>query len=213
MKFLMTGFEPFGGDAKNPSWEAISRLKDGYDGIEVVKAKLSVTFDESLKALETLIKTHNPDVVICVGLAGGRKEITIERIGINIDDARIADNVGFTPVDRSIRTDGPAAYFSNLPIKAMVSAIRDQGIAVAISNTAGTFVCNHVLYGLMDYIQTKAPEIRGGFVHVPYTTDFSQDYPEQPLMDLNDIVRAIEIAMTCISKTTVDLKISEGTVC
>lgn len=213
MKFLMTGFEPFGGDAKNPSWEVVARLSDRYDEIEVIKAKLPVTFNGSLEQLKELIKRHNPDVVICVGLAGGRKEISIERIGINIDDARIADNVGFSPVDHPIRADGPAAYFSNLPIKAMVNAIRNQGIPAAVSNTAGTFVCNHILYGLMDYIQTKAPEIRGGFIHVPYTTDFSQDYPEQPMMALDDLVWAMEIAITCIAKTTVDLKISEGSVC
>lgn len=213
MKFLMTGFEPFGGDAKNPSWEAVKLLKDKYEGYDVVKALIPVTFDGSIKQLEKLIEVHAPDVVVCVGLSGGRKEISIERIGINIDDARIADNSGFSPVDIPIRNDGPAAYFSNLPIKAIVNAMRNQGIAAIVSNTAGTFVCNHVLYGVMDYIKTKAPNIRGGFIHVPYTMDFSKAYPELPVMDLSEIVKGLEVAIDCIARTNVDLNVSEGTLC
>ncbi len=213
MKVLVTGFEPFGGETMNPAYEAVMQLKVSLKGHVIIKKCLPVVFHESLRVLDSMIETENPDLIICVGQAGGRTQISIERVGINIDDARIADNRQQSPIDAPINPSGPAAYFSNLPIKAMSQAIGDSGIPASVSNTAGTFVCNHVLYGLMDMIAQKYPLKRGGFIHVPYAPEQVAQTPNLPSMHLSDIVKALEIAILTACTTDTDIERSEGTTC
>ena len=147
MKILITGFEPFGGESINPAYEAVKLLPDTVCGAQIVKLEVPTVFGKAGDILHAAVAEHRPDAVICVGQAGGRAAITPERVAINIMDGRIADNAGFMPVDRTIRTDGENAYFSTLPIKAMVAAIRAEGIPAEVSNTAGTYVaiilCTH----------------------------------------------------------------------
>ena len=152
MKVLITGFDPFGGEPINPAWEAVKRLPDNIDGVEIVKLQIPTVFKKSAKKLFENIDTVKPDVVICVGQAGGRYEFCVERVAINLDDGRIPDNEGYQPVDVKVFEDGENAYFSNLPIKAMVEEVKKAGIPAAVSNTAGTYVCNHIMYSLLYYI-------------------------------------------------------------
>lgn len=167
---LLTGFEPFGGDDSNPSEEAVLRLSGSrIRGRRVIAAVLPCVFRDSLAELRRLIRTHDPEVVICVGEAGGRRGITLERVAINVDDARIEDNAGQQPIDEPIVASGPVAYWSTLPIKAIHEELRNAGIESGVSQSAGTFVCNHVFYGLMRTLARRAGT-RGGFVHVPYST-------------------------------------------
>ena len=155
MKILITGFDPFGGESVNPALEAVKKLPDTILGQEVIKIEIPTVFRKALEKIEENIEKHNPDVVISVGQAAGRFGITPERVAINIDDARIQDNEGNQPIDFSIYEDGENAYFSNLPIKAMVKEMIDNGIPASVSNTAGTFVCNHVMYGILYLIYKK----------------------------------------------------------
>jgi pyroglutamyl-peptidase len=190
---LLTGFEPFGGESINPSWEAVRALegKTMIDGSVIAVARLPCTFVLSLDVLEQLIRMHKPRIVVCVGQAGGRAELSIERVAINVDDARIPDNAGAQPIDVQIRTDGPAAYFSTLPIKAIVAALNEKGIPAAVSQTAGTFVCNHVFYGLMQLV-AQAPKIkRAGFVHIPFLPEQAIRHPNTPSMSLEVMVAGL----------------------
>jgi len=195
-RILLTGFEPFGGEAVNPSWE-IARALDGWEceGHVVRAVRLSCVFGEALRELDAALETHAPALVVCLGQAGGRPEISIERVAINVDDARIPDNHGRQPVDDAIEEDGPAAYFSTLPIKALARDARAAGIAASVSNTAGTFVCNHVFYALMHRLATRPVHgrARGGFVHVPYTPEQAagRDVPSMPLATQVEGVRTL----------------------
>jgi pyroglutamyl-peptidase len=178
--------------------------------IDVIKASLPVVFHQSIKVLRTLVETHQPDVVLCVGQAGGRTSIALERIGINVDDARIPDNDGYAPVDQKINPDGPDAYFSNLPIKAIVSAINASGIPAQISNSAGTYVCNHVLYGLCDLIASESPDMKGGFMHVPFAPEQTVNNPALASMSIDNIVKAIQIAIRVSCTMMGDLAVADG---
>jgi len=195
-RVLLTGFEPFGGEAVNPSWE-IARALDGWEceGHVVRSVRLSCVFGEALRDLDAALEAHTPALVMCLGQAGGRAEISIERVAINVDDARIPDNRGRQPVDDVIEADGPAAYFSTLPIKALARDARAAGIAASVSNTAGTFVCNHVFYALMHRLATRPlhGRTRGGFVHVPYTPEQAagRDVPSMALATQVEGVRAL----------------------
>lgn len=213
MVVLVTGFEPFGGDSINPAYEAVKLMNQSIQGNVIIKACLPVVFHESLKVLDSLISKENPDIIICVGQAGGRTQISIERVGINIDDARIPDNSHQSPIDEPINPYGSAAYFSNLPIKAITKAISESGIPASVSNTAGTFVCNHILYGLMDMIAQKYPQKRGGFIHVPFAPQQVVNMPNMPSMHLSDIVKALEIAVFTACATEMDITSSDGTLC
>lgn len=164
---LLTGFAPFGGDARNPSWDAIAPLhRRRIGGHRVVARCLPVEFGASSRTLRAAIRETRPRMVVCVGLAAGRDAISLERIAINVDDARIPDNAGACPVDAAVVPGAPAAYFATLPIKAMRAALRDAGIPAEVSQTAGTYVCNHVFYALMHALQ-RTPAVRAGFIHVP----------------------------------------------
>ena len=205
MTVLITGFEPFDGEQVNPSYQAVKQLPDYIGNHLILKKELPTAFRQSLVVLERLIKDHQPDLVICVGQAGGRFAITPERVAINIDDARIPDNTGARPVDCSIYPDGPAAYFSSLPCKAIVENIKAAGIPAAISDTAGTFVCNHVMYGLLHLIAEKSLMIKAGFIHVPYATEQVLDKPATPSLTLTQIRDALSIAIeTSVNHKTID---------
>ncbi len=168
MKVLLTGFDPFGGESINPAYQAVKQLPDTIAQAQVIKLELPTSFAGSAQKLEQAMQQHQPDLVICVGQAGGRACITVEKVAINLAEARIPDNDGKQPVDEPICTDGPTAYFSNLPIKAMVQQMQQAGIPAAVSYTAGTYVCNSIFYHLMYTIEKEYPTVRGGFIHVPY---------------------------------------------
>ena len=198
MKVLVTGFDPFGGEKLNPALEAIKSLPAETQGAEVRWLEVPTVFYKSAKILEEEIRLYQPDIVLCVGQAGGRKGLTPERVAINQDDARIPDNEGNQPIDRPIQLDGPPAYFSSLPIKAMVQAIKEEGLTASVSNTAGTFVCNHLMYQVLYLVEKEFPNIKAGFMHIPYMTEQVVDKPHTPAMDLVDIVRGIEAAIRAI---------------
>lgn len=210
MKVLLTGFEPFGGEVLNPSYEAIRNLPGFIGGAEIVCYEIPTVFKESISRLEKLIKEEEPDIVLCIGQAGGRFEITLERISINIDDARIPDNKGNQPIDEAIMEEGEPAYFSNLPIKAMVAGIKKNNIPAAVSNSAGTFVCNHVMYGLLHIIKKYNLNIRGGFMHVPYITQQVIDKSGVPFMSIDMIREGIVCAITAALEFKIDIKLSDG---
>ncbi len=150
MKALVTGFDPFGGDEVNPSSLAVGKLKKRVGSLAVHTVELPTSYARSAEVLRAAIAKTKPDIVLCVGQAGGRTELCLERVAINIQDARIRDNDGKQPIDKPVVADGPAAHFTTLPIKACVAAMRKAGLPAAVSNTAGTFVCNHIFYALMD---------------------------------------------------------------
>ena len=205
---LLTGFDPFGGASVNPSWQAVQALHgERLLDHAVVAAQLPTVFGESLRCLTALLDEHRPALVICVGQAGGRGAISLERVAINVDDAPIADNAGGQPIDTPVRPGAPAAYFTGLPIKAMLAELRAAGVAAEVSQTAGTFVCNHVFYGLMRTLATRRTlrHTRGGFVHVPWL-------PEQgtPSMALDDIVRGLRLAVQCALRVPHDEALAAG---
>lgn len=213
MKILITGFDPFGGEPINPALEAVKKLPKQIGDAEVITLEIPTVFGKSLEKIEEAIKIHNPDVVISIGQAGGRFGITPERVAINIDDARIKDNEGNQPIDTSIHEDGEAAYFTNLPVKAMVSEMVKAGLPASLSNTAGTFVCNHVMYGVLYMIDKKYPHIRGGFIHVPYIPNQVTSKPNTPSMSLEDITKGLEICIRVASEKTEDIKVAAGAIC
>ena len=207
MKVLITGFDKFGGESINPSNLCVNSLSDVIDNIEIKKITLPTVFKDSSRVLEENIKSFSPSIVICVGQAGGRSKITPERIAINIDDARIPDNIGNSPIDEIIRKDGENAYFSTLPIKAIVDELNKNNIPSAISNTAGTFVCNHIMYESLYLASTKYPHIKAGFIHIPYIEEQVLDKPNIPYMKKEDIIVALEL----IIKTAVTFYDREDT--
>ncbi len=208
-KILLTGFDAFGGATLNPSWLAVKELHGRQIlGHTVVAAQLPTVFDASLHELNALLKKHRPALVVCVGQAGGRAAMSLERVAINVNDAPIADNAGGQPVDTPVKQGAPAAYFTGLPIKAMLAKLQAQGVAAEVSQTAGTFVCNHVFYGLMHALATRRElkHTRGGFVHVPWL-------PEQgtPSMPLDEIVRGLRLAVRCALQVDRDAALGAGT--
>lgn len=194
-RILLTGFDPFNGARINPSWQAVQALHNRQiSGRRLVAAQLPTVFGDSLRVLDTLLDQLRPELVICVGQAGGRSALSLERVAINVDDAPIPDNAGRQPVDHPVAPGAPVAYFSSLPIKAALAALQREGLPAEVSQTAGTFVCNHVFYGLMHRLATHPGlrHARGGFVHVPWLPE--QGSPSLPLADvvsgLRTVVRA-----------------------
>ncbi|HEX2082687.1 MAG TPA: pyroglutamyl-peptidase I [Xanthomonadaceae bacterium] len=206
---LLTGFAPFEAEAVNPSWQVVSALKGRrIAGHRVVARELPTEFGASLRMLRHAIREARPRLVLCVGLAGTRSRISLERVAINVDDARIPDNAGRQPVDVPVVRGGPAAYFSTLPIKAMLAALREAGIPVEVSQSAGTFVCNHVFYGLMHALRRR-PAIRAGFVHVPWpAAHAARDMELRPSFE--QIVRGLRIAVATALATGEDARIAAG---
>ncbi|MDP9841650.1 pyroglutamyl-peptidase I [Streptosporangium lutulentum] len=202
---LLTGFEPFDGAVVNPSWEAVKLVP------EVRAVQLPCVFGEALAHLRAAVLEYEPSVIVCVGQAGGRPDVTVERVAVNLDDARIPDNAGQRPIDEPVVRGGPAAYFSTLPVKACVAAARSAGVPASVSHSAGTFVCNHVFYGLMHLIATERPAVRGGFVHVPFAPGQVLDgaKPSMPIPMIAEALGAIVTAAVSVSPED-DLRLIGG---
>lgn len=199
MKILVTGFDPFGGEPTNPAIESVKRIDDNIEGAEIIKLEIPTVFHKAADVVEEKIKEVKPDVVLSIGQAGGRYGIAVERVAINQDDARIEDNEGNQPIDVVIREDGAPAYFSTLPIKAMVEEIKKENLPANVSNTAGTFVCNHIMYQDL-YLAEKYGNIKAGFIHVPFLTEQVVDKKDTASMSLEDIVKGLNAAIRAIVK-------------
>lgn len=213
MKLLLTAFDPFGGETVNPAQEAVKMVSSRVGNVEIIKCVVPTVFGKSIETVAAAIEDCRPDAVLCIGQAGGRADLTPERIAINLDDASIADNEGNRPVDTPIFPDGKPAYFSTLPVKAMVAAIRAAGIPANLSNTAGTFVCNHLMYGVLYTLEKYYPGVRGGFLHVPYIPSQVTGGRGIPSMSAADIVRGLEAAIAAIGENGRDITVSEGKIC
>ena len=210
MKLLLTAFSPFGGEKINPSLEAVKLVKDKILETDIIKLEVPTVFGKSIKIVADVIEKEKPDYVLCIGQAGGRYGITPERVAINIDDARIPDNEGNQPIDIPVFADGEPAYFSNLPVKAMVEEIRKEGLPASLSNSAGTYVCNHLMYGVLYTLSKKFKGVKGGFIHVPFIPEQTVDKPGKPSMSLADIVRGLEAAIKAAVENQTDINVTGG---
>lgn len=211
-RILLTGFDPFGGETVNPSWEAVRTLHGRrLAGHRVVARQLPTEFARSLVVLKAALREVRPAIVLGVGQAGGRSRLSIERVAINVADARIADNAGAQPIDVPVVADGPAAYFSNLPIKAMLAALHAAGLPAEISNTAGTYVCNHVAYA-MAHFTARQRGVRSGFIHIPFLPDQAVRHVHAPSMALDDVTHGLAIALRVAASTHADIRAAAGTI-
>lgn len=198
MKILVTGFDPFGQDTMNPAIEAVKSLPDNISGAEIIKLEIPTVFNKSAEVTREAMVKHDVDYVLNIGQAGGRFDLTPERVAINLDDARIPDNEGNQPIDVEIKADGESAYFSQHPVKAMVTAIKNAGLPASVSNTAGTFVCNHIMYQSLYLTHKEFPKAKAGFMHVPFLPEQVLERPAMPAMSLEDITRGIVAAIEAI---------------
>lgn len=210
MKILVSGFDPFGGEKINPAIESVKLLPDEIKGAKIIKLEIPTVRLKSLQKLEEIIEKERPDVVLNIGQAGGRVDITVERVGINVDDFRIKDNEGNQPIDEKIAKDGADAYLVTIPIKAMVQKMIENKIPASVSNTAGTFVCNHVCYGMAHLASTKYPNMRTGFIHIPFLPEQVVDKRNMPSMPLETIAKGLEYAIEAIIENKEDVKIEGG---
>ena len=210
MKILLTAFEPFGGDTVNPAQEAVALIPAEVAGAQIVKVDVPVVFGKSIETVRQAMAREKPDAVLCIGQAGGRIGMTPERVAINVDDGRIPDNEGNQPVDQPVFADGAPAYFATLPVKAMVTAIREAGIPASLSNTAGTYVCNHLMYGVLYHIAKSFPGMKGGFMHVPFLHEQVMNRPGTASLSKADIVRGIEAALEAIVRNETDTRVAMG---
>lgn len=193
---LLLGFEPFGGEANNPSWQAVSQLGGEIIGkTRVVAAQLPTVFGAARAEVHRLMNQYHPDLVIGVGLAGGRTRLSIERVAINVIDARIPDNAGQQPIDCAVIDHAPSAYFSTLPIKSIVAAWQAAQLPCEVSNTAGTFVCNEVFFGLSHLIATVYPTVKAGFVHIPFSPEQAVQHANAPSLPIDLVCEALRIAV------------------
>lgn len=197
-QILITGFEPFGGETINPSWEAVRLLPDTVGGYALRKLRLPVSFVSAIRELEQSVRDNPPAAIVCIGQAGGRSAVTPERIGINLMDARVPDNDGFSPVETPIVPGGPDAYFSTLPVTAMVQAMREAGVPAQASLSAGTYVCNSLLYGTLHFLAQNGLKIPAGFIHVPFLPQQVLDKP-QPSLTLEQLQAALTAALETIA--------------
>ncbi len=209
---LLTGFEPFAGESVNPSWEAVRRL-DGWvcRGHRVVARRIPCVFGAALAALEAAVTDSDPVLLLAVGQAGRRGDVSVERVAVNLDDARIADNAGNQPIDAAVITGGPAAYFASLPVKAIVAAVQAAGIPASLSHTAGSFVCNHLFYGACHLRATRRPDLRVGFIHVPLLPEQAARLPGSPSMERDQVVAALRVALDTALTTAADERRVGGT--
>lgn len=209
---LLTGFDPFGGETMNPSWETVSALHGRrVGGHRIVALQLPTEFAASLKALRRALREVRPAIVLGVGQAGGRSRLSLERVAINVNDARIPDNAGAQPVDEPVVAGGPAAYFSTLPIKAMLAALREEGLPAEISNTAGTYVCNHIAYAMAHYT-ARQRGVRTGFLHIPFLPDQAVSHAHAPSMALEDVRRGLMVALREAVRLRADVKLAAGAI-
>ncbi|GEO78915.1 pyrrolidone-carboxylate peptidase [Companilactobacillus mindensis DSM 14500] len=198
MKILVTGFDPFGNDKINPAIEAVKKLPDTINDATIIKLEIPTVFNQSAQVVHQAIIDNQPDYVLNIGQAGGRFGLTPERVAINLDDGRIADNAGFQPTDQVIQADGQNAYFTQLPVKAMVQAIKQAGIPSSLSTTAGTYVCNHIMYQVQYMIDKEFPTLKAGFMHIPFLPDQVVNRPNTPSLSLVDDVAGITAAIGAI---------------
>ncbi|PTJ37565.1 pyroglutamyl-peptidase I [Staphylococcus simulans] len=210
MNILVTAFDPFGKEKTNPALEAVKLLPETIGEHTITKLEIPTVFNESVEAIKQQLKIETYDAVLAIGQAGGRFDLTPERVGINVDDARIADNKGNQPIDEVIQEDGAPAYFSNMPVKRLTQAIKDAGVPASLSNTAGTFVCNHVLYQLGYLHATTFPYIQFGFIHAPFIPEQVTNKPNTPSMALDTIVKGLEAAISELSADNRDETIALG---
>lgn len=213
MKILVTGFEPFGGEKINPSYQAVKLLPEKIDGAEIIKLEIPTAFGRCRAAVETGILIHRPEAVLCVGQAGGRPCVTVERLAINLADARIPDNDGARPVDQPVQPNGPAAYFATVPVKAMVKNVREHGLPCQLSYTAGTYVCNWLMYSVLHMAAQRFPNLRAGFLHVPYLPEQTVDRPGVPSAALETIAKSLELAIEAVVQTPEDIQEEMGSIC
>ena len=211
MKILVTGFDPFGGATINPAYEAVKLLPAEIKGASIVTKEIPTVYIKDGVVLEACIQEEKPDIVICVGQAGGRSHMTVEKVAVNLMEARIPDNDGQQPVDTPVYEDGPDAYFATIPVKAMVQKMRDNKIPAKVSYTAGTFVCNDIMYRLLYMADRKYPGMRGGFIHVPFLPEQVLDMADgTPSMTAELIAKAIECGIEAILETETDIKVAMG---
>ncbi|HUL57176.1 MAG TPA: pyroglutamyl-peptidase I [Usitatibacter sp.] len=207
---LVTGFEPFGGEKTNPSWDVCTQLPGEIAGLRVETCRVPCEFRRAIEVVATAIERVHPSLVVCLGQAGGRARIGIERVAINVDDARIADNAGHQPVDELVAPNGPPAYFATLPVKAMAAAVRASGVPAEVSNTAGTFVCNHLMYGVLHYLAASGSRARAGFIHVPYSEAQAAGHRDSPSMAIATMVKGVSAAIAAARENRHDIKTPEG---
>ena len=234
-KLLLTAFTPFDGERINPALEAVKLVKDKIGNLKIIKLEVATVFGKSIETVREAIERERPDFVLSIGQAGGRAEITPERVAINLNDERIPDNEGNQPIDEPIFSDGENAYFSTLPVKAMVEAIRKEGLPSSLSNSAGTYVCNLLMYGVLYYLdknyslkkksfterdtssllfsEESSFVVKAGFIHVPYIPEQVKDKKEMPALPLSDIVRGLEAAIQTVEGNELDLKKAFGREC
>lgn len=213
MKVLVTGFDPFGGESINPALEAVKKLPNEIAGAKIVKLEVPTVFRKSGEVLEKAVDEHQPDIVICVGQAGGRSIMAVEKVAINFAEARIADNEGNQPTDSKIKEDGENAYFASIPVKAMVMNMRKNKIPANISYTAGTFVCNDIMYSLLYLLNKKYPKTRGGFIHVPFIPEQVVGKPDgTPSMSLDMIAEGLKFAIEAAVTNEQDITGIMGTI-
>lgn len=209
---LVTGFDPFAGEQLNPSWEICRQLEGtAIGGARVVACKVPCEFRRAIETVAEAIERHQPALVISLGQAGGRAQMSVERVAINVDDARIEDNSGCRPVDEPIASGGPAAYFATVPVKAMARAMRQANVPAQVSNTAGTYVCNHVMYGVLHFLAASGNPARAGFIHVPYAEEQVLDKPAIAALSLASMVRGVRAAIEAALRHATDIRVSEGT--
>ncbi|MBK1838163.1 pyroglutamyl-peptidase I [Azospirillum sp. YIM B02556] len=209
---LLTGFEPFGGETVNSSWEAVRQL-DGWEcrGHRVAARLMPCVFGAALDALDRAVTETDPVALLGVGQAQNRAELSLERVAVNLDDARIPDNAGNRPVDRAVVAGGPAAYFASLPVKAIAAALRDAGIPAGLSHSAGSFVCNHLFYGACHLRAARRPDLRVGFVHIPLAPQQAVRHPGSPSMAVDQVVTGLRIAVDTLMATAEDRHEAAGT--
>ncbi|MEO2151464.1 MAG: pyroglutamyl-peptidase I [Thermococcus sp.] len=194
MKVLVTGFEPFGGEEINPSWEAVKALPEELNGATLLKVQLPVSFKRVREILPRLISKERPDIVLLTGQAGGRPNVTVERVAINVMDSTMPDNDGFKPEDEPVFEGAPDAYFATIPVKEVVKALREAGIPAGVSNTAGTYVCNTAMFTALHTIAVSGMETKAGFIHVPFSHEQALEKP-RPSMAQETINEAIRKAL------------------
>ena len=199
MKVLVTGFDPFGGESINPAWEAVKCIRNEIAGAEIVTMQIPTVVGRSIERIHEKMKELQPDMVISVGQAGGRFGVTPERVAINLMDARIPDNDGFSPVDIPVEKDGETAYFTTLPVKKMVEAMKEAGIPAGLSYSAGSYVCNTVMYAGLSLAAHEFPAMRSGFIHVPFIPEQLEGKKEgTPAMELSMIAKGLEAAIKAL---------------
>ena len=208
---LLTGFEAFGGETVNPSW-LLAQALDGQviEGHRVVARLLPCVFGQALQVLDRALHEVRPSLVLALGQAAGRSELSLERVAINVDDARIADNAGARPVDTPVVRGAPAAYFSTLPIKAMTAAVRAAGLPAAVSQTAGTFVCNHVFFGLQHALAGSL--VRSGFMHIPMLPEQAARHAQMASMSLSCMSQGLRLALQVALQVKQDLQVADGAI-